>query len=118
MTTRQYDSLKDFWPFYLSEHAHPVNRTLHFIGSSGVLILLALSIYTRNPWLLLVLPLCGYGFAWFGHFIIEKNRPATFKYPVKSLVSDWIMYFYILTGQIGRQLEKHNIKPVQSRAAA
>lgn len=103
---QEYKTLKEFWPFYLSEHRNPVNRALHFAGTTGVLVILGTAVYLQNWWLLFGMPLCGYGFAWFGHFIIEKNRPATFKYPVKSFVSDFIMYFYIWTGQIGRELAK------------
>lgn len=103
---QEYKTLKEFWPFYLSEHRNPVNRALHFVGTTGVFVLLGLAVYLQNWWLLLCMPLCGYGFAWVGHFIVEKNRPATFKYPLKSLVSDFIMYFYIWTGQIGRELAR------------
>ena len=103
---QEYKTLKEFWPFYLSEHRNPVNRALHFTGTTGVFVILGFAIYLQNWWLLLCMPLCGYGFAWVGHFIIEKNRPATFKYPLKSFASDFIMYFYIWTGQIGRELAK------------
>jgi len=103
---KEYKTLQEFWPFYLSEHSHPVNRFLHFLGSSGVLVLLGCGIYFQDWRYLVGMPLCGYGFAWVGHFIIEKNRPATFTYPVKSFISDWRMYFYIITFQIDRQMEK------------
>jgi hypothetical protein len=106
MAVQEYKTLKEFWPFYLAEHKSPLNRTLHFIGSTGVLILLGLAIYFGDWRYLVAMPFCGYGFAWVGHFFVEKNRPATFTYPVKSFVSDWIMYFYIWTGQIGRELDK------------
>lgn len=99
-----YPTLKEFWPFYLSQHRNATNRTLHFIGSTGVLALIVAAFW--QPFLLLATPVCGYGFAWVGHFFVEKNRPATFTYPFKSLASDWIMYFYILTGQLGKHLEK------------
>ncbi|MCE9600402.1 MAG: DUF962 domain-containing protein [Spirochaetia bacterium] len=106
MAVQEYKTLREFWPFYLAEHKNAFNRTLHFIGSTGVLVLLGLAIYFRDWRYLVAMPLCGYGFAWVGHFFVEKNRPATFKYPIKSFVSDWIMYFYIWTGQIGRELDK------------
>ncbi|MEK7486311.1 MAG: DUF962 domain-containing protein [Planctomycetota bacterium] len=101
-----YPTLKEFWPFYLSQHLHPLNRTVHFIGSSGVLVLLAWSFWSQNFYWLLGMPLCGYGFAWIGHFFIEKNRPATFTYPLKSFLSDWRMYYYIFTRQIPQELAK------------
>ncbi len=95
-----YSSLKSFYPYYLSEHQNLTCRRLHFVGSSLVIVLLAVTLYTRNlQWLWLV-PVCGYGFAWVGHFFFEHNRPATFKYPLYSFVSDWLMYADILTGKV------------------
>ncbi|MGN6808142.1 MAG: Mpo1-like protein, partial [Trinickia sp.] len=43
---------------------------------------------------------CGYGFAWVGHFFFEKNRPATFSHPLYSLMGDWVMFKDICTGKI------------------
>ena len=87
---------REFWPFYLREHAKPVNRGLHFVGTTVALVLIIVSIIEANAGYLLAALLVGYGFAWFGHFFIEKNRPATFKYPVWSFVSDWRMWLLML----------------------
>lgn len=106
---RRYTTMKDFWPFYLTEHSHPVNRVLHFIGTTLALCLLGLAIYTQVWWLILGALVSGYAFAWVGHFFIEKNRPATFTYPFKSFAGDWMMWFYTLTGQIGKQMEQARI---------
>jgi hypothetical protein len=106
----EYKTLKEFWPYYLSEHKHPTNRLLHFIGSSLGLILLGTAIITLNLYFLLVGFVIGYAFAWFGHFIIEKNRPATFQYPIKSFLCDWILFYKILTGQIQNELNQLNKK--------
>jgi len=95
-----YASFGDFYPYYLSEHRNPTCRKLHFIGSWIVLALIAGAIVLRNPWLLLLVPLAGYGFAWAGHFGFEKNRPATFKHPLYSLMGDWVMFWQLLTGKI------------------
>lgn len=97
----QYSSFKDFYPFYLGEHANLTCRRLHFAGTTGVVIIAALVIAKVIPlvWLWAI-PVCGYGFAWVGHFFFEKNRPATFKYPFYSLLGDWVMYKDILTGKI------------------
>ncbi|WCL48953.1 DUF962 domain-containing protein [Leptospira sp. GIMC2001] len=103
----EYKTLKEFWPYYLSEHSNPTNRLLHFIGSWIAIGFLICTIYTLNAFFLIGAVLSGYAFAWVGHFLIEKNRPATFKYPFKSLVSDWIMFYYILTGQIQKELDKN-----------
>lgn len=103
---RKYRTMKEFWPFYLTEHSHPVNRALHFVGTTSGLIVLGVAIFTQTWWLLPITFVCGYAFAWVGHFVIEKNRPATFTYPFKSFAGDWIMWYYMLTGQIGKELEK------------
>ena len=73
---------------------------LHFIGSSVVLLLIFSAVLTRRWGLLLLVPLVGYGFAWVGHFYFEKNRPATFTYPLYSLAGDWVMFWQLLTRQI------------------
>jgi hypothetical protein len=97
----QYSSFKDFYPFYLGEHANLTCRRLHFIGTSGIVVIVALVISQVLPlvWLWAI-PILGYGFAWAGHFFFEKNRPATFKYPFYSLLGDWVMYKDMLTGKI------------------
>lgn len=96
----RFSSFREFYPFYLSEHANRASRRLHFIGSCGVLALVAVTIAAANAWWLLAALLCGYGFAWVGHFFFEKNRPATFKYPVYSFMGDWMMFKDILIGRI------------------
>ena len=96
----RFASFREFYPFYLSEHRHPVSRRLHFFGSCGVLGLLVAAAITGNGWLLLAALLCGYGFAWIGHFFFEKNRPATFKHPFYSFLGDWVMFKDILTGKV------------------
>jgi len=75
-------------------------RRLHFIGSSLVLITLFYTVFTTSWLLLLALPIIGYGFAWTGHFFFEHNRPATFTYPVYSLIGDWVMFKDILVRKI------------------
>jgi hypothetical protein len=89
---RQYKSFAEFYPFYLSQHANRTCRALHFVGSTLVLLCLLQVFITGNAWWLLGMPLCGYGFAWIGHFFYENNRPATFQYPLYSLMGDWVMY--------------------------
>lgn len=96
----RFASFASFYPFYLSEHRDATCRALHFAGSTLVLALVVLALATRNAWWLLAVPLAGYGFAWAGHFGFEKNRPATFRYPVYSLIGDWVMYWQLLTRKI------------------
>ncbi len=98
--SQTYNSLAEFYPYYLTEHANRTCRRLHVVGTSLV-IFIALFALTTQQWAALwLMPLCGYFFAWVGHFFFEHNKPATFKYPFYSLVSDFIMYKDILTGKI------------------
>ncbi len=98
--TPKFASTAEFYPFYLSEHANRTSRRLHFVGTTLALGLLVTSIVSMNAWYLLGALLCGYAFAWVGHFFFEKNRPATFKYPFFSFAGDWIMWSEILRGKI------------------
>ncbi|HZX77521.1 DUF962 domain-containing protein [Lysobacter sp.] len=97
---KRFASFREFYPFYLSEHGDRTSRRLHFIGSCGVLALVATAIVRANAWWLLAALVCGYGFAWVGHFFFEKNRPATFKHPFYSFAGDWVMFKDILSGKI------------------
>ncbi|MGO9417915.1 Mpo1-like protein [Roseiarcus sp.] len=97
--SQHFATFRDFYPFYLGEHRSAVCRRLHVIGSALVLVALAAAITTRNPWLMLLMPVIGYGFAWVGHFFFEKNKPATFTYPLWSLMGDWAMFFEVVAGR-------------------
>lgn len=97
--SERYRSFSEFYPFYIHEHSNRTCRRIHVVGSALVLVVLAVAIVTANPWWLLGMPLIGYGFAWVGHFFFEKNRPATFKYPLWSLMGDWRMFFETVTGR-------------------
>ncbi len=89
---RRLSSFEEFWPYYVAQHTHPANRALHFIGTSLTLATVAAVATLGTPVWLLLVPVAGYGPAWIGHFFVEKNRPATFKYPVWSLRGDFRMY--------------------------
>jgi hypothetical protein len=96
----RYPTFREFYPFYLGEHVNRTCRRLHFVGTSLGLLMLIAAALTRNPWWLLAALVSGYAFAWFGHFFFEKNRPATFRYPLFSLAGDWVMWKDMLTGRI------------------
>ncbi|MFJ4454531.1 Mpo1-like protein [Pseudomonas sp. NPDC089392] len=98
--TAQFRSFAEFYPYYLGEHSNPTCRRLHFVGTSLVIALLAYTLGSGKWWLLLAVPLFGYGFAWVGHFFFEKNRPATFTYPLYSLIGDFVMFRDILLGKV------------------
>lgn len=97
--SERYRSFSEFYPFYIHEHSNRTCRRIHVVGSALVLVVLAVAIVTANPWWLLGMPLIGYGFAWVGHFFFEKNRPATFQYPLWSLMGDWRMFFETVSGR-------------------
>lgn len=97
---RKFQSFSEFYSFYLGEHRDPICRRLHFAGTALVSILLMYFLLSSNWWVVILLPVAGYGFAWVGHFFFEKNKPATFTYPFYSLVGDWVMFKDMLTGKI------------------
>ena len=100
MEKKRFNRFSEFYPFYLSEHQDRVNRRLHFVGTTLVIALVLFALITQQWLWLLAVPFAGYGFAWFGHFFFEKNKPATFNHPVYSFLGDWVMYKDILTGKI------------------
>lgn len=103
---KQFTSFRAFYPYYLSEHKHPRCRQLHFIGSALVIVLLAWVLFTGAWTLLWLLPVIGYGFAWLGHYFFEHNKPATFRYPLYSLIGDWVMFKDVLLGNISLTTEQ------------
>ena len=96
----------EFWDFYVQEHSKPMTRVLHFIGTSLGIILLVWFIATGRWYYFLIFPIVGYAFAWFAHFVVEKNRPATFKHPLWSFMSDFKMMWYMITGRMSREVKR------------
>ena len=103
---KKYQTFWSFYPYYLTEHRNAVSRGLHFTGTLLIFVCLIAGIITGKWFWFVIIPFCGYGFAWFGHFFFEKNKPATFQYPLFSLGSDFVMFWHTITGQIGRKLEE------------
>jgi hypothetical protein len=101
----QLRTYEDFWPYYVSEHRKPATRALHFLGTSLVLATLLAAAVDSPSWLLAT-PFAGYGPAWIGHFFVEKNRPATFTYPLWSLRGDFRMFRLMLLGRMGPEVER------------
>ncbi len=102
---KRFESFDEFWPFYVREHKKKLTRQLHFVGTSAALACLAGGLVGRKPWLLLAAPIAGYGPAWFSHFFIEKNRPATFTYPKWSLIADFVMWGKMIAGTMDTEVE-------------
>ncbi|MFZ4606482.1 MAG: Mpo1-like protein [Caulobacter sp.] len=95
----RYASFEAFYPFYIHEHSNRTCRRIHVVGTSLVIAAFAAAMLTGNPWWFAAMPLVGYGFAWVGHFVFEKNTPATFKYPLWSLMGDFRLFFETVTGK-------------------
>ena len=105
MEPARLSTYAEFWPYYLGEHSKPGTRAWHFFGTSLTVLCFAAAVATREPWLLAAMVLAGYGPAWIGHFAVEKNRPATFRHPLWSLLSDFRMYSFWLAGHLPRELD-------------
>ncbi len=97
---KSFTTFAEFYPFYLGEHGNRNCRRLHFLGSTLALVCLAMLVVTGQPLYLLYGLLAGYGCAWIGHFVFEKNKPASFKRPLFSFMGDWVMYKDMWTGKI------------------
>jgi len=99
-TEKKFQSFSEFYPFYLSEHGDKLNRRLHFTGLLTAIVTLAITIISQKWILLILLPIFGYGFSWIGHFYFERNKPATFNYPLYSFMGDIVMFKDIIVGKI------------------
>ncbi|MEW6735480.1 MAG: DUF962 domain-containing protein [Acidobacteriota bacterium] len=106
MISDRFQSFEEFWPFYIREHSLSTTRVLHFIGTTCGLIAIMLLVMTAQWWWLPIALVISYGFAWFSHFFIEKNRPATFTYPLYSLRADFRMYGLMWRGQMGAEIAR------------
>jgi hypothetical protein len=106
MKNEHIETYQEFWDFYVAEHSEPLTRYMHFVGTTLGLVSLVW-IVRGGHWLYLPLPfVVGYAFAWFAHFFVEHNKPATFKYPFWSFISDYKMVFYMLTGKMNAEVER------------
>mmetsp|Transcript_17503 Transcript_17503/g.22820 ORF Transcript_17503/g.22820 Transcript_17503/m.22820 type:complete len:116 (+) Transcript_17503:168-515(+) len=104
-------SYKEFWPYYLHEHSKPLTRQLHIFGTvSASCVGLPIAIKTRKASAVIGGIIFGYFWAWFSHFFIEKNRPATFKYPLWSFYSDFRMVGFWVLGTLDNELQRAGLK--------
>ncbi len=99
----------EFWPYYLREHRRRLTRALHYVGTLAFLGLSSTAAILSDWRLLPPGVVCAYGFAWFAHFFVEHNRPATFTYPFWSLISDLRMLALALSFSLGRELRRAGI---------
>ena len=108
-TNRAIETYADFWPYYLQEHSKPATRNLHFLGTFTALLSAVAAAVTGAVWLIPVALVSGYGPAWAAHFFVEHNRPATFTYPLWSLISDVRMAGFWAVGRLDRELRKAGV---------
>jgi hypothetical protein len=106
METPHFETFEEFWPYYVKEHQKKATRVLHFVGTTAAMASLAGGLFTKRRWLLALAPVVGYGPSWIGHFFVEKNKPATFKYPVWSLRADLVMWKKMITFGMDAEVER------------
>ena len=106
MAQPQISSFEEFWPYYVRAHASKGNRALHFVGTTAAMVCVAGALLSRRGKLAALAPLVGYGAAWIGHFLVEKNTPATFGHPLWSLKSDFIMWSKMVAGTMEAEVER------------
>ena len=111
MRANDLRTYSEFWPYYLREHSKPKTRAIHFAGTGCAIALLGAAVWTANPWLAGAALLAGYGPAWYAHAAVEKNRPATFRFPLWSLISDFRMSGLWCVGRLEAELAKAGIPP-------
>jgi len=112
---REINTYKAFWPFYVSQHQSKVNRNFHFVGTTFGLASLLMCV-TRSGWYFFAMPVSGYGFAWFGHYVFERNRPATFAHPLWSLMGDFQMFAFMCIGRMDREVNRMGVLKEESPA--
>ncbi|WDZ50363.1 DUF962 domain-containing protein [Acinetobacter vivianii] len=103
---KNYD---EFYRFYLTEHRSIASRRLHAAGSSIGLYFFSKAVRKRQAKYAVYGLVSGYACAWVGHFFFEHNKPASFKQPLYSFISDWRMLSDIIRGRlslIDRQFDK------------
>ncbi|XP_022841978.1 uncharacterized protein LOC111365668 [Olea europaea var. sylvestris] len=106
-----FRSMEEFWPFYMNQHSKPATRRWHFVGTLCSILCLVYSVFFN--WRCLILaPLFGYSLAWYSHFFVERNVPATFGHPFWSLLCDWKMFGLMLTGQMDREIKRLGKRPI------
>ena len=106
MTPSRFESFAEFWPYYVREHSRRATRAWHFCGTTLALALLIVALARGAWWWLAAVPICGYALAWISHLAIEHNRPATFTYPLWSLMADFKMWGLMVSGRMGVEVER------------
>ncbi len=104
--SQEFRTYEDFFTFYLAQHADAGNRRMHAVGTLLGLLVAIAAFLTHHPWYALLWIPLGYGFAWTGHYLFEKNKPATFGHPLWSFISDFRMLGLMLTGRLSARMKR------------
>jgi hypothetical protein len=107
MNNQRFRTLEEFWPYYVREHSAAGTRRLHFIGNTNLLVWLVVALLRWNLWIVLWAVVSSYALAWIGHFFVERNIPATFRYPLKAALCDMIMYYKMWRGEMDAEVMKY-----------
>ncbi|KAH7668006.1 2-hydroxy-palmitic acid dioxygenase Mpo1-like protein [Dioscorea alata] len=107
-----FKNLDDFWAFYVSQHSKVLTRRLHFMGTLSGLLCLLSSLLCRRWILLLPAPIIGYALAWYSHFFVEGNVPATFGHPLWSFLCDLKMFAFMLSGRMDKEIKRLGKRPL------
>jgi len=106
MAPSEFRNFQEFWPHYVREHRRPATRQLHFAGTTAAIACIIGAVALLSFWFLLLAPIAAYGLAWLGHFFIEGNRPATFRYPLWSLIAELRMYALMWRGRMNDEVRR------------
>jgi hypothetical protein len=113
MSTPDIKSFEDFWPYYVRAHRKPETRAIHSIGTSVGAAVGVVGLLTGNKKLLPVGAAIGYAFAWYSHFFVEGNKPATFGHPLYSFAADWVMISKMVRGTMDAEVERVTAQAVE-----
>ena len=105
MSNQRFNSFSEFWPFYVTEHSKPATRLLHLLGTTAGIGCVIFFVAAGKWWLFPLGLIPGYGAAWIAHFLIEKNKPATFAHPLWSFIGDYKMIALMLTGKMNDEVK-------------
>jgi len=107
MLKNQFHALQEFWPYYVREHSKAGTRRLHFIGNTNLFFWLLLALLRLDLWIVLWAVISSYALAWIGHFFVERNIPATFRYPLQAALCDMYMYYKMWRGEMDAEVGKY-----------
>ncbi len=86
------NSFKAFYPIYKSAHSSFLNRLMHFIGTSLMLLGSGYAMLTQRLWPSSLGILLAYFFAGIGHSHFEKKSSMRFTHPILCILGAGLLY--------------------------